>query len=459
MKIRTQLVIWGVLTVPTILGGCATSNEYVYIQSNDPRPLKNAVIGFKRAEDGSLTKLRSAPFYTNGTGINNDTNGKLGPNDNDTPLIISEDKKLLFTVNAHSNSIAVFRIEADGSLEHVEGSPFPSRGIAPNSLSLSGDVLLVSNRNEDYHQKAELMGKETASYVSFKVSPNGHLTFVSKIPVNGAQKPTQVHVANSDARIAFGNDFQVDADFDGDGTDSVLAGPAASVQGQLHSFFVSPEGSLEERQLVKIPETNASYKYLGTPNVVSMPLGIWSHPTTNLLYVGFVTRNELGVFEFDRDGRLRFISSVPNSGQDICWILANSDGSRLYTVNNLPRAELGDRSSTVTTYDISGVHAKRPIEISRLELPNPGKTFINNRTISQPESTAFQMALSKDESSLFVISQRINQRIDDPSLEGNYLHVLSVDGNGVPHVAYSRDLRGDGILATSRPQGVAAIAF
>jgi hypothetical protein len=33
-------------------------------------------------------------FYkTNGTGINNDTHGKLGPQDNDSQIIVTDDKK------------------------------------------------------------------------------------------------------------------------------------------------------------------------------------------------------------------------------------------------------------------------------------------------------------------------------------------------------------------------------
>ena len=77
---------------------------------------QNAVLGYQRHDNGALTPLPGNPFYTEGTGIDNDTHGKLGPNDNDTPLIISPDCKRLFTVNTHSNTIAVFDILSDGSL-------------------------------------------------------------------------------------------------------------------------------------------------------------------------------------------------------------------------------------------------------------------------------------------------------------------------------------------------------
>ena len=103
----------------------ATANgspmRYLYLQTNDIREGQNAVLGFRRLEDGSLSPLKANPFYTAGTGVNNDTHGKLGPNDNDTPMCPSSDGRRLFVVNTHSNTIAVFDLADDGSLRHVPG--------------------------------------------------------------------------------------------------------------------------------------------------------------------------------------------------------------------------------------------------------------------------------------------------------------------------------------------------
>lgn len=435
----------------------AEHGRYLYIQTNDIREGQNAVLGYLRQDDGTLTPLAGNPFYTGGTGINNDTHGKLGPHDNDTPVIASPDGKRLFSVNTHSNTVAVFDIQHDGSLRHVKGSPFPSHGIAPNSLSLSGHTLLVSNRNEDYHQIEELRGKAKASYVSFEVEENGSLRKVSRIEVGGGQKPTQVHVSQSNPAVAFGNDFQVDADFDGDGTRSILAGNKPSVQGQLRVFQIGHSSLLTERKLIQLPETNAGYKYKGMDGVPSMPLGIWSHPTQPLLYVGLVTRNELGVYQFDKDGEMKFMGSVLNSGQDICWVLPNKKGTRLYTINNLPRADLGDKAATIATYDISGALAAKPTEIHRLQLPHPGEWFKNNRNFDQPGSTPFQCALNPEDNMLYVICQRINQHDENKSQEGNILHSLKLDAKGIPSVSHSRHLGLDGVNFRSRPQGVAIV--
>ncbi len=186
-----------------------------------------------------------------------------------------------------------------------------------------------------------------------------------------------------------------------------------------------------------------------------MPLGIWAHPTEPLLYVGFVTRNELGVYRFGKNGEMTFLGSVENSGQDICWLLANKKGTRLYTVNNLPRSDKDDKAATVSTYDIAGERATKPVEISRLQLPHPGEWFTNNRMFSQPGSTAFQCTLNPEETILYVICQRINQSDENTKEEGNILHSLRLNGEGIPAVAHSRHLGQDGVHYRSRPQGIA----
>jgi 6-phosphogluconolactonase (cycloisomerase 2 family) len=435
----------------------AEQGRFLYIQSNDIREGQNAVLGYIRGDDGSLTPLAGNPFFTAGTGINNDTHGKLGPNDNDTPLVIHSDGNRLFTVNCHSNTIAVFNIANDGSLTHVPGSPFASHGISPNSLSVNGSTLLVSNRNGDYHQAEDLRGRSNASYCSFHIEENGALKFESKIEVRDGHKPTQVHFAKTHPEIAFGNDFQVDADFDGNGKRSFLAGKEQSVEGQLHVFKVEQASAMSEATVLEMPETNPDYRYMGSAGVPSMPLGIWTHPTQDLLYVGLVTRNELGVFHFNKEGNIHFRGSVPNSGQDICWVLPNKEGTRLYTVNNLPRADLNQKAATVSTYDISGEHAEKPVEIGVLDVPYPGKWFVNNRNFEQPGSTPFQCALSPDEQFLYVICQRINQTAENESEDGNFLHSFKINGQGLLEVAASRPLGPDGVYFRSRPQGISTL--
>ncbi len=222
---------------------------------------------------------------------------------------------------------------------------------------------------------------------------------------------------------------------------------------------INDKGELTLINKTTLPETIENYLYIGSPGVPSMPLGLWSHPSQNILYAGFVTRNQLGVFSYDDSGSLKFVNAVNNSGQDICWVLVNKQATRLYTVNNLPRLNTQQASSTISVYDISGDNALSPMEIQVVNVPMPGESFINNRNLMQPGSTSFEMALSPDEDFLYIINQRINQTAENTLGAGNAIHSFSVQKDGLLKAASSVDLLKDGFPANSRAQGVVAVDF
>ncbi len=437
-------LFFGVGEDPTLDG------RFLYILSNNNRFDQNSIVAYVRGEDGTLTPHPMGSIPTRGTGIDNSTNGKLGPNDNDTPLAMSTDKKWLFAVNGNSNTIAALEILRDGSLRHVDGSPFDSMGIGPVSIAISNDTLVVANRNEDPHQLSALRSLP-ANFASFRIGADGSLSFLSKVEVGDGHKPTQALVARADGDLIFGNDFRVDVDFDGDGTVSRLFDTAPAVVGRIESLRLSG-GILRRIDNMELPETVQP-----APEVPTVPLGIWDHPTKRLLYVGLVTRNQLGVFRYGTDGRLGFVAAVPNSGQDICWLRVNEDGTRLYAVNNLPREDQGDAAGTLTVFDISGDRAEEPVEIQRLELPLPMGTFVNNRNIPQPNSTPFQLTLDPEGRFVYVINQRIDQTAGNLSPAGNVLHTLRVKDGGLLEVIDSRRLESDGVDSSARPQGIVTL--
>lgn len=449
-KTKLLCIVGGCLLMSALTAtGAHAQQRVVYTMSNSPEEGGNAVLAYHTTPSGSLEPFASGPFATLGTGIDNDTNGKLGPNDNDTPIIISSDGRYLFAVNGHSNTIASMRIEADGSLRHVPGSPFPSMGVGPVSLSVAGDILLVANRNEDPHQLHELMGAARANYASFRIGGRGDLSFVSKVDLPEGEKNTQILTSSRNPRLAFGNEFRVDVDFDGEGGVSRLFDSAPSVSGGLRSFSIDDHGALDALDYATLPETVEP-----APEVPSIPLGIWDHPTRNLVYAGLVTRNQLGVYRYDHTGSLAFVAAVDNSGQDICWLKVSADGTRLYAVNNLPREDRQDAASTITVFDISGAKSERPVEIGRVELPLPYGTFVNNRNAPQPNSTAFQFDLDEEGGFLYVVMQRIDQTRANTSDDGNVIHSVRIDPSGDLEVVASRLLKHDGVTPRARPQGV-----
>jgi len=165
------------------------------------------------------------------------------------------------------------------------------------------------------------------------------------------------------------------------------------------------------------------------PTTPRFPLGLWSHPTRPILYVGYVTANKVAVYRYNEEGELTFLRTVPNAGQGICWIRLNKSGSRIYTTDTA--------TNQVSVYNASD--PEEPVEIQTLTLADVGN--------------AFQLSLSEDGKSLFVLSQRTSATL--PAGEGNVLHTLTVKGDGTIEetgtpIVFS--------LPTGvRPQGVAVV--
>jgi 6-phosphogluconolactonase (cycloisomerase 2 family) len=353
----------------------ARAQNVVYVESNDPNG--NAIFAFRRADDGSLTPLPGSPFPAGGTGIT--PTFALGPFDSDQEVIANPSHTLLFAVNGGSDTIAVFRINDDGSLTPVEGSPFPSGGSNPVSLGLSGDILCVVNKDEDPGHP----GRFLPNYTTFRVTRGGQLVPIPNSTVfdDLGSDPSQALVSPG-GRLLFGADF---------------------LGGILRSFAIHGNGRLDPRAAVPLPP--AEFADTGAP---PLPLGLAAHPTRPLLYVGFVTINRVGVYRYDASGTLRFLRTVPDSGKAVCWLLVNKAGTRLYASNT------GDLS--ISVYDLSGDPAE-PVEIQKVKL--------NAAPGSNP--ACFQFGLDPSGSFLHVVTQ---QASPTSTVAANALHVFRVGPDG-----------------------------
>jgi Lactonase, 7-bladed beta-propeller len=368
----------------------------VYTQSNDPAG--NSVLGYRRASDGSLTPLPGSPFPTGGLGIG--PASYLGPYDSDQNLISNLERTLLFVVNGGSDSIAVLHIRPDGSLVPVEGSPFYSGGSNPCSVGLAGRILCVVNKD----MNPENPGTILPNYTTFRVTNSGQLDPIrnSTYSVDQGASPTQALTMPS-RRLLFGADF---------------------LGGILRSFRITGNGALSAAAAIPLPPQ--LFEPTGAP---ALPIGLAVHPTQPILYVGFVTINQMGVYRYDNSGTLTFLTSVPSSGNGICWITVDSAGKRAYSSNT------GDAS--ISVYDTT--NPSQPFEIQKLSLNTQGNSF--------------QFGLDSTGSYLDVITQRTSET--QPA-SANALHVLSVDSTTgkVTEVPSSPTVLpvNDGV----RPEGVVA---
>lgn len=120
----------------TTRGWAADSTGYVYLDNNTAGA--NTISGFARSTDGALTALPGSPFAAGGAG--------LGAGIASQGAVQTADHgRYLLAVDAGSNEISVLRIEHDGSLTAVAGSPFASGGVEPDSIAVSHGLVYVSN--------------------------------------------------------------------------------------------------------------------------------------------------------------------------------------------------------------------------------------------------------------------------------------------------------------------------
>jgi 6-phosphogluconolactonase (cycloisomerase 2 family) len=394
----------------------AGKSDILYIETNNFEDNKNAVLAYRDKGDGKLEPLEGSPFLTNGAGVGN-SQQILGPLDSDYELRVSSDGKFLLAVNSGSNTIAIFLIKSNGALEPVAGSPFPSGGKTPVSIDVSGNHVFVVNKSQDPLHSVF----EAPNYSAFTIDAAGKLTQVSdgKFETAKGSSPSNVLVSH-DGKFLFGTDF----------LGAMLAPPV----GTLRSFAISNPGTLTPAE--------------GTPYVVPGPkgtaLGLWQHPSANVLYAGNPLQGKVNVYAVNAtNGALALQTSIP-AGKAACWIRTTKDGKRMYVLNS------GD--NTVTIYNSS--NALSPILIQTLELKNSGPSYTNPDGIQLKTSQDFSMAFSTSEKKLYVVCQHTNKDFSIGNY--NYLHTLAVADNGqLTETANPIQLP---VANTIRPKGSAVVS-
>src|SRR5207237_4799553 len=84
--------------------------------------------------------------------------------------------------------------------------------------------------------------------------------------------------------------------------------------GMLQSFFIEQNGALTPIDLQALPASEA------VGDTAPQPLGLSTHPSHSILYVGFTPVNKLGVYTFHDMGHLALVRTRPRPGMAICWL-------------------------------------------------------------------------------------------------------------------------------------------
>jgi 6-phosphogluconolactonase (cycloisomerase 2 family) len=392
-----------------------TGPEFVYVDSNNPEPGRNAVLAFRRnPSTGSLRQIGT--FLTGGTGFGNATQG-LGPDDSDQEVVASPDGRFLFAVNQGSNSIAVFGIQPNGVLRTI--GTYDSGGTQPVSLALSGDHLFVVNRGD------ALQGRDATiagNYTAFRVAPNGALAPVpgSTITLPLGVSPAQALVSR-DGRFVFGDNF-------------AIPGTTPDLAQTIDPFRIQPDGTL-----ARAPGGPVAAAV--NPNVL---LGTAVHPTLPVIYGGLVGANGIAVFTHDAQGSVTFADAVPDQGAAPCWAVVSADGKFLYASNTGP--------DSVGVFSLAD--PLHPVQLQEFALSGP----FAPAGATDRQTASFQIALDPSGKSLYVITQDTASGRDFQ--EGNAIHALTVAPDGTLSESNAPvTFPASEVPAAARIQGVAVVAL
>ena len=158
--------------------------------ANEPGRV-NQVVAYTRGSDGSLRQI--GVYDTGGVGENIRNSG-ANPLASQDPLIVSRDQRFVFAVNAGSESISSFRINADYSLTPAS-LDVPTSGYSgaqnPVSLTIYQNILYVVNTGNFVDDSGSELtalpddrNRTNSGIIGFRVGNDGSLT-----PLEGSEVP------------------------------------------------------------------------------------------------------------------------------------------------------------------------------------------------------------------------------------------------------------------------------
>jgi 6-phosphogluconolactonase len=279
----------------------------VYTQTNDPAA--NSVVVFNRLANGKLVKRQSVS--TGGKGSAQSVG--CGPGcpilDSQTAVVVSDNGKLVFAVNAGSNTVTSFR-ETPAGLKRV--SQISSGGSMPESLALHGSKLYVLN------VATENANGTTGNIYGLRVSPSGGLAPIGSSRTLANAAPPD-HSADARA-IGFKRNGKVLVVTEIAGG---FMGPGAP--GRIDTFVVGTDG--KAGAAVSHPSTQPfpfGFEFDNRGHLVVSSILNPADPTT----IGGVA-----TYNVNDAGVVTPLDTKSAGGILPCWVVVTNDGRHVYVVN------------------------------------------------------------------------------------------------------------------------------
>jgi 6-phosphogluconolactonase len=322
----TRIAALGVAAVGAlVLAGVASAGQNVYTLSNSSTG--NAVLAYSHTAPGALSPLGLGSYPTGGLG----TGANLG---SQGAIVLSRNGKRLFAVNAGSNTVSMFAVAADGTLQW-KATQY-SGGTSPISLTVDDQTLYVLNAGG------------TPNISGFSI------TGKSLYPIAGSTRP-----------LGLGDAGPAEVAFSPNGRALVVTNKASST---IDTYLVGA-GELTTGPFVSI-------------SAGGTPFGFAFDRKGNVLVSE--AAGSASSYSVAAGGALTTISAAVTTNQGApCWLVTTPDGHFAYTANA--------GTGTISGFSVSSKGALALLDSSGATATIGAGSHPLDETVSSDGSTFFDL--------------------------------------------------------------------
>jgi 6-phosphogluconolactonase (cycloisomerase 2 family) len=354
----------------------------VYVQTNE---IQNAIIHYRRDAKGALTEVERVPTGGAGSGTFKPISGQeSSPNafEGAGSVILSPDRKFLFTTNGGDNSVSSFRVGKDGRLTRLDvkptGNPVREKSGTAKSLAYApskGMLYVLHSFGPDHVRLMSVDAEGT-------LKPRAE-----RYTVNTKEKtdrvPTMAVLSPNGKFLLVGTTFDQPIAHTGlypdgspilwvpqpDGKYRVIASNAPDPDG-LIVFPVRDDGTLGP---AKFQDGKA-----GSPFYLAF---LHSRPDT--FVIGYAVGDGCAMATLDGDGKINVgplvkIDTSPGLPSELCWLGVSPDDRTVYATN------FG--YSYISSYHIDGSGLKIAKDPACAKVPGDGTARGLNTTVTSGPS-------------------------------------------------------------------------
>jgi len=314
-----------------------SSGGHLYIQTNE---IRNAIIHYRRDTDGALTEVERCPTGGAGSGTFKPISGQdSAPNafEGAGSIILSPDRRFLFTTNGGDNSVSSFRIREDGRLTLLDckptGNPVEGKSGTAKSLAYvpsSGTLFVLHSFGPDHLRlvSVDSEGKLTPRPERYTVN-----TFSKRNRV-----ATMVVVSPNEDLVLVGTTFDEPIALTGlypDGSPILWVQRGGGAFHSIASNAPDPDG------LAIFPLQNDGS--LGTARFYDAKGGspfyiAFLHGQPDTFIIGYAVGDACSMGKIEQDGTVSVgplvkIDTSAGVPTELCWLAVSPDDQTVYATN------------------------------------------------------------------------------------------------------------------------------